>query len=323
MNKTIIATVLLLVGLATGMAAPAFGQVAQLPNTTISTQCIDLNQDRICEAVVLANGTLINFTKPTPIKTPETQSQSMGKCQGFKDLPTFCKNLLMPNGEIVQNKTWTYGCLSGWYLSDNMCIGGIDYDSQKQSQQPQAQKVETEETTIWTDPDTGLVYDIPTQGDYCLDFNEDGLCDVDFTDGKMVVYNETEGEETQIEDAVGERPSEDKDSDNGDDRPNPYCDKLGIDERTNCWDRFDYYQGGPHNGLYPCNDGTNKKDPHDCKDASGYDYDNGNDNSNDEEDTGGSNPEGEEEDQNCGGESCTDDEKEDSWTDEDEGVPLG
>lgn len=26
---------------------------------------------------------------------------------------------------------------------------------------------------------------------------------------------------------------------------------------------------------------------------------------------------------NCGGESCTDDEKEDSWTDEDEGVPLG
>jgi hypothetical protein len=32
----------------------------------------------------------------------------------------------------------------------------------------------------------------------------------------------------------------------------------------------------------------------------------------------GTNPEGEEADQSCGGESCTDDEKEDSWTDEEE-----
>jgi hypothetical protein len=36
------------------------------------------------------------------------------------------------------------------------------------------------------------------------------------------------------------------------------------------------------------------------------------------EDTGGSDPCGEEEDQNCGGEPCTDDEKEDSTIDESE-----
>ena len=36
--------------------------------------------------------------------------------------------------------------------------------------------------------ETGLYYDIPLQGDYCLDFNEDKICDVDFHDGKVVVY---------------------------------------------------------------------------------------------------------------------------------------
>lgn len=98
-----------------------------------------------------------------------------------------------------------------------------------------------------------------------------------------------------------------------DDKPNPYCDKLEIPYSVGCHDRKDYYDGGPNDGLYPCNDGSNKEDWRDCKDVSGYDYDNNdNENSGDDEDTGGSDPNDEEEDQNCGGESCTDDEKEDS-----------
>ena len=41
---------------------------------------------------------------------------------------------------------------------------------------------------VYYDRETGLYYDIPLQGDYCLDFNEDKICDVDFHDGKVVVY---------------------------------------------------------------------------------------------------------------------------------------
>ena len=48
-------------------------------------------------------------------------------------------------------------------------------------------------------------------------------------------------------------------------KPNPYCDKPHTGP---CHDRKDYYQGGPNDGLYPCNDGTNMRDWRDCKDAS-------------------------------------------------------
>lgn len=134
---------------------------------------------------------------------------------------------------------------------------------------------------------------------------------------------QTFDEETDvIEEAVGETGDEDsddggdgKDSDNG---ANPYCDLVSDDYKGSCHDRYDYDELKEERGekdIYLCNDGEWEDDPKDCKDASGYDY---NDNGEDNEDTGGSNPDGEESDQNCGGESCTDDEKEDSWTDEDE-----
>jgi hypothetical protein len=58
------------------------------------------------------------------------------------------------------------------------------------------------------------------------------------------------------------RPGEDDDND--DDGPNPYCDKVGPNYQGTCHDRKDYYQGGPNDGLYPCNDGTNMHDWRDC-----------------------------------------------------------
>lgn len=50
--------------------------------------------------------------------------------------------------------------------------------------------------------------------------------------------------------------------------PNPYCDQVPDNYQGTCHDRKDYYDGGPNNGLYPCNDGTDKADWRDCKDAS-------------------------------------------------------
>lgn len=57
--------------------------------------------------------------------------------------------------------------------------------------------------------------------------------------------------------------------------PLPYCDLVSNEYMSSggtCHDRKDYYQGGPNDGLYPCNDGTNEEDWRDCKDVSGFDY---------------------------------------------------
>lgn len=58
--------------------------------------------------------------------------------------------------------------------------------------------------------------------------------------------------------------------------PNPYCDKVPDNDQDTCHDRKDYYDGGPKNGLYPCNDGTAKTDWRDCKDATENNNDNDN-----------------------------------------------
>ncbi len=57
--------------------------------------------------------------------------------------------------------------------------------------------------------------------------------------------------------------------------PLPYCDLVSdeyMESGGTCHDRKDYYQGGQNDGLYPCNDGTDKEDWRDCKDVSGFDY---------------------------------------------------
>jgi hypothetical protein len=57
---------------------------------------------------------------------------------------------------------------------------------------------------------------------------------------------------------------------------NPYCDLLSAEERSNvvCHDRLD---ASDITGLYTCDDGTHEEDRRNCKDASGYDYDDNND----------------------------------------------
>jgi hypothetical protein len=156
-------------------------------------------------------------------------------------------------------------------------------------------------------------YDVEGETEGTNEFTEDEVADVTTT-------TTDEGDER----VDGGSSSGSSSTETGDERvtnvnANPYCDKLTEEEQSEqiCHDRKDYDQ---ETGLYQCNDGSNVGDWRDCRDVSGFDYDE--EDTSNEETEGNSDDEGneevEEEDQNCGGEPCTDDEKEDSTTDEDE-----
>jgi hypothetical protein len=114
--------------------------------------------------------------------------------------------------------------------------------------------------TIWTDPETGYVYDIPRVGEYCLDFDEDWVCDVDFLNGKLIVYPEESG---QMDEEVGSVEDEESGSDL------PYCDEVNFNQE--CFDRRDF---DAETGLYPCKDGSYEEDWRDCNgDGNGNDDD--------------------------------------------------
>jgi hypothetical protein len=255
------------------LSQSGFGQIPTLDKPNLdnnqSPQCLDFNQDKICEFIVLTNGTMIeNPDRAEQVTQSKGQSVSsepvsvQGTCLGFQTSPEFCRFLMMPNGEAVPNENWTHGAFS---VSDN--------------------------TNGYTAPAVRVL------------------------------------EETDNDDSDDDNNDNDKSGNNdngGGDEANPYCDLLDDvdkeDRPESCHDRDDFdeeVERTTGKTLYPCNDGSNRNDPRDCPDVSGFDYSNDNDSNNDndsredeeEEDTGGSNPEGEEEDQSCGGESCTDDEK--------------
>jgi hypothetical protein len=130
-----------------------------------------------------------------------------------------------------------------------------------------------DKTTSWTDPKTGLTYDIP-MGEYCLDFDGDSICDVDFNDGKMVVYEE-----------------DSNDNDNGNDNDNnnndediQYCEGQDAPAYPDsCYDRNDLPEdsGYDDDDKPNCNDveyGTNcdgSEDEDSWTDDEYYENDNG------------------------------------------------
>jgi hypothetical protein len=87
-------------------ASSSFGQIPTLNKLNIENseqqqQCLDFNQDKTCEFIVLANGTTVKnpldntdntatTTKATPIE---------GKCLGLQT--NYCKNLLLEDGSVV------------------------------------------------------------------------------------------------------------------------------------------------------------------------------------------------------------------------------
>jgi hypothetical protein len=117
-------------------------------------------------------------------------------------------------------------------------------------------------------PDQISIYASPTTED-------DGWTEGDY-EGTLEEQEEQAREDWEDAGRPGEEDDNNDDNDNDndnndnnneDDGPNPYCDKVGPNYRGTCHDRLDYYQGGPNDGLYPCNDGTNMYDWRDCKDA--------------------------------------------------------
>jgi hypothetical protein len=224
-----------------------FSQIPTLDKLNLeagqSPQCLDFNQDKICEYIVLLNGTMV--------KNPDaTGSQSLSS-----------------------------------FVAKNSDATG------------------SQSTVSWTDPKTGVVYDIPAQGEYCLDFNGDYICDIDFLNGKMIVYNATnQSQATTIEDEAGGDGSGDDGSGSGSEGGKTYCD---VPNPSNpCHDRKDYDQ---ETGLYPCIDGSYEEDWRDCNGGGSGGSDDNDDNGNDSSDL---DDDSDDDGNNCQGEDdfCDDDE---------------
>ena len=81
-----------------------------------SPQCLDFNQDKICDYMVLANGTMVKNPDTSSSSgsstgspnlnsfvagIPQQSGQIEGKCMGLGY--NYCKNLLMPDGRVVSN----------------------------------------------------------------------------------------------------------------------------------------------------------------------------------------------------------------------------
>jgi hypothetical protein len=201
-----------------------------------------------------------------------------------------------------------------------------------------------------TQTQTQMVY---TQ---CIDFNTDKVCEYIVLANGTTIANPlvqqlqapapmsqlVERQKTIIKEVQRDNDNDDNDRDDDNRDDIKYCDGQAAPAYPDsCYDRNDKdedddnsHRDDPdcwYGNLYVC-DGNGKCDSDkfdcitDCADGSsvttGFECPDEGDNSDrpasdsDCEDTGGSDPCGEEADQNCGGEACTDDEKEDSWVDE-------
>jgi hypothetical protein len=90
----------------------SFGQIPTLDKLELESsshpECLDFNQDTICEFILLANGTMTkNPTIQTaqqqekPITEPTISKPLEGKCLGFQN--NYCRNLLLADGSVVPN----------------------------------------------------------------------------------------------------------------------------------------------------------------------------------------------------------------------------
>lgn len=128
------------------------------------------------------------------------------------------------------------------------------YDPSLESKPTSTQQEPTTTRGTYVDSRTGLVYDIPLVGDYCLDFNEDGICDVDFKDGNVIVY--------ELDNESGDGDNNDDNKKEGNDcwegtkfigkdkcdtKGNPLCSEVNFE--VECFDDKDYPQPDNDNDL--------------------------------------------------------------------------
>jgi|SRR5215207_1990636 len=230
----------------------SFGQTPTLDNLHLGSnqpqpQCLDFNQDRVCEFIVLANGTMVdNPINQRPIAASTSQPESspqQGSGQkllpgGAYDFPKClghisdgCENILLSNGTMIKNPR-----------NQSMTIYVQDYpDSEPTVEQGQGQTVEDEAVydeeagssggggggdNHRDDPDCWF------EDLYVCD--ENGKCDTDRIDCITDCENGstvTTGEKCPGEDDSDRQTNEDQDdNNNGDDRPDDWDEPRELED---------------------------------------------------------------------------------------------
>jgi hypothetical protein len=122
-----------------------------------------------------------------------------------------------------------------------------------------------------------------TEDDGWVEGDDDSQGEISSQEELEEAYEGTQWEDdigpNEFEEATDDDDDDDNDGDDGNDNdgnPNPYCDTAKGKAARVCHDRLDYDQ---ETGLYPCNDGTQKTDWRDCKDATKKNNDNNDDDS--------------------------------------------
>jgi hypothetical protein len=129
-----------------------FGQIPTLDklnlNSSQSPQCLDFNQDKTCEFIVLSNGTMVENPSLQTTQLEKTLSEPTpkpleGKCLGFQH--KYCRNILLLNNTVVPNPNFV-----DTFDPDNAgpYAGSTDQTPQAQpvpTPQVQAQEVEEDD----------------------------------------------------------------------------------------------------------------------------------------------------------------------------------
>lgn len=135
-------------------------------------QCLDFNKDKICEFIVLANGTTVKnpldntatTTKATPIE---------GKCLGLQT--NYCKNLLLEDGSVVANPNFIEGALveSSPYAGSTQPGGSKNNNNDDRNDEDDNEDNDNEEAAADSDIDN----DSNDNGNDCQ--SQDDFCDND------------------------------------------------------------------------------------------------------------------------------------------------
>jgi hypothetical protein len=156
---------------------PSVGQIPTLDKLNLESneapQCLDFNQDKICEYIVLINGTTVKNPDATGSQSLSSflagtdvnaQPQMQGKCLGLGY--NYCKNLLLADGSVVPNPNFV----------DSYVPSGPYGGSTDQTPQVQAQTVEDEAGSGDDDDDNDIKYcdgqAAPAYPDSCYDRND-------------------------------------------------------------------------------------------------------------------------------------------------------
>jgi hypothetical protein len=160
----------------------SLGQIPTLDKLNLDTnqspQCLDFNQDKICEFIILINGTMVEnpdrVEQVTQSKSQAVSSQPVsvqGKCLGLQH--NYCRNILLANGTVVANPNFV-----DTFNPDDYTYGGSTESAPAPQTQTQAQTVEDEEDTGAADEgDEEKTYcDVPNPSNPChdrKDYSED------------------------------------------------------------------------------------------------------------------------------------------------------